>query len=44
MSSTGQQDERVSRIALHVRAIIEELGLDIEEPNLKETDVRVAKM
>jgi GTP cyclohydrolase I len=44
MSHTGQQDERVSRIALHVRAIIEELGLDIEEPNLKETDVRVAKM
>ncbi len=32
------------RIAGHVRGILEELGLDLEDPNLAETDVRVAKM
>ncbi|MCB1033542.1 MAG: GTP cyclohydrolase I FolE [Acidobacteria bacterium] len=35
---------KVLRIAGHVRAILEELGLDLEEPNLVETDIRVAKM
>ena len=36
--------DRVRRIAGHVRAMLEELGLDLSEPNLRETDVRVAKM
>ncbi len=36
--------EQLTTIAGHVRAIIEELGLDIEEPNLTGTDLRVAKM
>lgn len=36
--------ERVRRIAGHVRAMLVELGLDLSDPNLRETDVRVAKM
>jgi GTP cyclohydrolase IA len=36
--------DRIARIAGHVRAMLEELGLDLSEPNLRETDVRVAKM
>lgn len=41
-----EQDEqaRVDRIARHVRAILSELKLDLSDPNLQETDVRVAKM
>ena len=35
---------RVERIAAHMRGIIDALGLDREEANLRETDVRVAKM
>jgi len=38
-------DERkLGEIAKHMRAIIETLGLDPLDPNLKETDARVAKM
>ncbi len=36
--------ERQSRIAAHVRGILTELGLDITDPNLVETDRRVAKL
>lgn len=36
--------ERVQRLARHVRALLEELGLDLSDPNLRETDVRVARM
>ena len=36
--------EQLSTIAGHMRGIIEELGLDHEDPNLLRTDVRVAKM
>jgi GTP cyclohydrolase I len=35
---------RVERIARHVRAIIQELGLDLQDPNLERTDERVARM
>jgi len=35
---------RVDRIARHVRAMLEELGLDLEDANLSETDRRVARM
>ena len=35
---------KVREIAGHVRAIIEALGLDPSDPNLQETDERVAKM
>jgi GTP cyclohydrolase I len=35
--------EKVERLAVHVRAMIEELGLDQSDPNLIETDRRVAK-
>lgn len=35
---------RLERIAHHVRGILTELELDLEDPNLRETDVRVAKM
>jgi GTP cyclohydrolase IA len=38
------QQEKVVRIAGHVRGIIQALGLDAADPNLAETDVRVAKM
>ncbi len=39
-------EERASlrRIATHVRGILAELDLDLEDPNLRETDLRVAKM
>lgn len=36
--------ERLHRIAGRVRALLEELGLDLSDPNLQETDVRVARM
>jgi GTP cyclohydrolase I len=35
---------RLERIAGHVRAILDELGLDRSDPNLRETDRRVAQM
>jgi GTP cyclohydrolase I len=35
---------KVERIARHVRAMLEELELDLTDPNLLETDQRVAKM
>jgi GTP cyclohydrolase I len=36
--------EKVERIARHVRGILTDLGLDLSDPNLVETDLRVAKM
>jgi GTP cyclohydrolase I len=42
--SKGSYEERVERLATHVRAMIEELGLDRSDPNLAETDRRVAKL
>lgn len=36
--------EKIRVVARHMRAIIEALGLDPSDPNLKETDERVAKM
>ena len=35
---------RTERVAVHVRGILTELGLDLADPNLQETDRRVAKM
>ncbi|MDX1503509.1 MAG: GTP cyclohydrolase I FolE [Thermoanaerobaculia bacterium] len=37
-------DRRARRIARHVRGIIDELGLDRNDPNLEHTDRRVAEM
>jgi GTP cyclohydrolase I len=37
------RDLRVEKIAAHVRGIIDALGLDRSDPNLAETDRRVAK-
>lgn len=37
--SEGEQ-----RLAAHVRGILTELGLDLQDPNLRETDRRVARM
>ena len=37
-------DASLDRIAGHVRAILGELGLDLADPNLRETDRRVARM
>ncbi len=39
-----EEDPRIGRIAGHVRGILEELGLDLSEENLRETDRRVAKL
>ena len=36
--------EKIDRIAVHVRGVLQELGLDLDEPNLIDTDRRVAKM
>jgi GTP cyclohydrolase I len=38
------QQEKIDRIAHHVRGILADLGLDLKDPNLAETDRRVAKM
>jgi len=37
-------DPALASIAGHVRAILAELGLDLTDPNLRETDRRVARM
>ena len=36
--------ERQQRVAGHVRAMLEELGLDLSDANLRDTDRRVAKL
>jgi GTP cyclohydrolase I len=38
------QQEKLLTMAHHVRGILETLGLDTGDPNLAETDIRVAKM
>lgn len=38
------QAGKLARIAHHVRGILAALGLDLQDPNLAETDLRVAKM
>jgi GTP cyclohydrolase I len=38
------QQRKVETIAHHVRGILDALGLDLRDPNLAETDRRVAKM
>ena len=38
------QQEKLDRVAHHVRGILSALGLDLNDPNLAETDRRVAKM
>jgi GTP cyclohydrolase I len=40
----GEQQGKLATISHHVRGILTALGLDLEDPNLAETDVRVAKM
>lgn len=45
LSNLGDlQRQKVATIAGHVRGILTTLGLDLTDPNLSETDVRVAKM
>lgn len=45
MASVPAEDrERVEAIAGHVRALLSELDLDLEDPNMLDTDLRVAKM
>ena len=39
-----EQQLKVETIAHHVRGILTALGLDLRDPNLAETDLRVAKM
>ena len=38
------QQGKLATIAHHVRGILTALGLDLQDPNLAETDLRVAKM
>jgi len=38
------EQEKIDRIAFHVRGILTNLGLDLKDSNLAETDRRVAKM
>lgn len=40
----GQQQTKLGTIAHHVRGILKALDLDLKDPNLAETDLRVAKM
>jgi GTP cyclohydrolase IA len=39
-----KQQGKLGTIAHHVRGILTALGLDLKDPNLAETDIRVAKM
>ncbi len=39
-----EEQASLRRVAVHVRGILTELGLDTSDPNLLETDIRVAKM
>lgn len=39
-----EEQAKLRRIAGHVRGMLEELDLDLKDPNLIETDIRVAKM
>ncbi len=41
---TDQEKSQVERMAGHVRALLAELNLDLSDPNLRDTDVRVAKL
>lgn len=38
------RDARVDRLAVHVRGLLVELGLDLQDPNLRDTDRRVARL
>ena len=40
----SEEQACLKRIAGHVRGILAELDLDLQDPNLAETDIRVAKM
>ena len=40
----GREQEKLDSIAHHVRGILTALGLDLADPNLAETDLRVAKL
>src|SRR5947199_6525650 len=40
----GEQQGKLATISHHVRGILTALGLDLKDPNLAETDLRVAKM
>lgn len=42
--AVAEEDSRIGRIAGHVRGMLTELGLDLADDNLRETDRRVAKM
>ncbi len=42
--AAADEDARIGRIAGHVRGMLTELGLDLADDNLRETDRRVAKM
>jgi GTP cyclohydrolase IA len=39
-----EQQRKLTAISHHVRGILTALGLDLKDPNLAETDLRVAKM
>jgi GTP cyclohydrolase I len=41
---TAFDADTLARISTHVRGILEELGLDLADPNLRETDRRVAAL
>ncbi len=39
-----EESRQLARIAGHVRGILDALGLDLDDPNLRDTDQRVARM
>lgn len=39
-----EERAKLERVAAHVRGILQEFGMDLNDPNLSETGVRVAKM
>lgn len=43
-AEVAEEQACLQRIAGHVRGILSELQLDLEDPNLADTDMRVAKM
>jgi len=43
-SVPAEDRRRVERIAFHVRGMLDELNIDLDDPNMVDTDVRVARM
>lgn len=44
MEAVLSKREKIERIRVHFKAILETLDLDVNDPNIEETPLRVAKL